>query len=461
MIDLLSSFIVIVLGLGAVSATIRGYPTAEKRIMMLSLLAHVIFTVLQITIARARFEGGDMTIYMQDGSLLARAIEVDPDRFGLYWFNLLFQREQDEVLPLLGAGSSTGSMVALTAALALVFRYSIYAAGLAVAIAACISKLFIYRTFREHLAAEHRNRLMIAILFVPSVVLWSSGIVKEAFALVGIGPVWFGMHLLLRGRWIKGPLFIALGGVLIQLVKPYTLFPLTVAMATWFAADRTHAAQKRVGPIRVRPLYIVLAALLILGGLVLIGQINPRYALENVSEDLTHHQRTGSAIRGESYYQGVDLDDTAPLTLGSQLTHAPVALFTALFRPFLFEARNAFSAVAALETTIFTVLAGRLLFRLRPRGALRDLFSHPILIAALVFVAIFGTGVSLATKNFGSLSRYRMPLIPFYAATILVLGASVQERSKLPIRRASRGPSRSVPRQEAIRGGQLVRGSKR
>jgi hypothetical protein len=36
-------------------------------------------------------------------------------------------------------------------------------------------------------------------------------------------------------------------------------------------------------------------------------------------------------------------------------------------------------------------------------------------------VLLFGTGVGLATTNLGTLMRYRMPLIPFFAMLLVAL----------------------------------------
>lgn len=429
--EILSSIVAVALGVMALFAVVRRFAGFEQRYIALSFLAHLGAALVQIWITHSLYEGGDMTIYMSDGSLLARAIEIDPWRFGTYWVNLLLQREQDEVLPLLGAGSSTGSMVAIAAALALAFRYSLNASGLIVASVACLSKVVMYRTFRDLLPQSHRRSLLIAILLIPSVVLWSSGIVKEAFVIIGLGPFWLGVHRFLQGKLVRGVILALLGAFLIQLVKPYTLLPLAMAAAVWIAADRTHAAQGRVGPIRVRPAYVLLGIGLVFAGVTLLGILNPRYAIENLGDDLSKHQQIGTIVRGGSYYTGVELDDEVATSLQWQIFHAPLALLTSLFRPLIFEARNGLAFVASLESTTFTILVFYLLYRQGPRNVAKALMSKPILIASFVFVIVFGTGVSLATKNFGSLSRYRMPLIPFYASIIFVLRPPFQRSTEV------------------------------
>jgi hypothetical protein len=80
-------------------------------------------------------------------------------------------------------------------------------------------------------------------------------------------------------------------------------------------------------------------------------------------------------------------------------------------------------------------------------GTLGGLFRSPFLVSSVVFILVFGVGVGLATRNLGSLSRYRMPMMPFYATTLLVLRRrgreAIEEARTRP--RALVAPRRSRP----------------
>src|SRR5690606_27940309 len=142
-------------------------------------------------------------------------------------------------------------------------------------------------------------------------------------------------------------------------------------------------------------------------------------------EDLAHHQRVGMYMTetmdsrggGASYY-AMGVDSTS---LAAQIAVAPLAVVTALFRPPPFEANNGLACAASLEALAGACLVVQIVIRTGPRRAFSTLMSTPVLAAALVFAILFGMGVGLATTNFGSLSRYRMPLIPFWATLVLVL----------------------------------------
>jgi hypothetical protein len=53
-------------------------------------------------------------------------------------------------------------------------------------------------------------------------------------------------------------------------------------------------------------------------------------------------------------------------------------------------------------------------------GTIRD---NPVLLFCIVFVITMGVAIGLASSNLGTLSRYRMPMMPFFAALLFVLTA--------------------------------------
>lgn len=423
--DLLASAIVLVAGIAGLGLMIRRYSRVEQRYMTFGFVAHILGAFAQIWITLGVYDGGgDMFTYMTEGSMVARAMEYQPEHFVPLWLDLLLQRDPEVALPIVGAGHATGSMVALTAALAIVFRYSIYAACLAVAIMAFFGKLALYRVFREELPREVHIRALVGILLVPSAVMWSSGLLKESFVAIGLGPLWLGVHRVLKGRLTRGLLLIVFGFIPIALCKPYTLFALTVSIGGWVAVDRLKA-RSSTGEVKLRPVYLVIGAGLVYAGVIALGRIYPVYSIENLGEDFARHQRLGGMAGGGSYYQ---IGDEGAMSLQKQIVFAPIALATTLFRPFIFEARNGLAFFASLEATAFTFLIGRAVLRTGPRDIFRTVLAKPVLFAGLLFVLTFGMAVGLATTNFGSLSRFRTPLIPFYAVFVLAIDAQAQRR---------------------------------
>jgi hypothetical protein len=107
---------------------------------------------------------------------------------------------------------------------------------------------------------------------------------------------------------------------------------------------------------------------------------------------------------------------------------APQAVNVSLFRPYLWEVNNPLMLLSGLESTVLLLLSLYILFRenIRVFTAIRqaDVFF------ALVFSITFAFAVGVSTYNFGTLVRYKIPMLPFFAlALILISDYSKRERN--------------------------------
>jgi hypothetical protein len=172
------------------------------------------------------------------------------------------------------------------------------------------------------------------------------------------------------------------------------------------------------------------------------GSLFPEYAPETISASFADRQEG---------WQQVDAGSTVELGSGKarmpiqQLQFVPIALVTSLFRPSIVDVRNPPTFFAAIESTLLA-LGVLSLFGADGRATVRRVFLRvPLLVFSGVFVLVFAIAVGLATSNLGSLSRYRMPMMPFYATILLVLRERMREtkaaqaevaRSLVPARRS-------------------------
>ncbi|MBK8410465.1 MAG: hypothetical protein IPL19_21145 [Sandaracinaceae bacterium] len=151
-----------------------------------------------------------------------------------------------------------------------------------------------------------------------------------------------------------------------------------------------------------------------MGILLLLGELYPRYALDTVTESITRQQELsilsdpgGSSFRDEASGGGQGG------ALGLALD-APYTIMTALLRPFVFESRSAMMLVNSVETTAILYLIVVAFVRTGRRELARWAWRSPDIIASVVFVLLFSLAVGLAATNLGTLSRYRLPMMPFY-----------------------------------------------
>ena len=172
-----------------------------------------------------------------------------------------------------------------------------------------------------------------------------------------------------------------------------------------------------------------------------VAKDDPRYALNNISRTV---YITANDIRywtGKDAGSGYELG-RVPETPAQMVQAFPSAVNVALFRPYLWEVRNPLMLALALESTLFLLLVIFLLIRSNVR-IVRLISSDGFLLFALVFVVGFAFAVGISTWNFGTLVRYKVPLMPFFASTVAIVLGKVKwdSRSTPPPVRESLNPA--------------------
>ena len=99
------------------------------------------------------------------------------------------------------------------------------------------------------------------------------------------------------------------------------------------------------------------------------------------------------------------------------LMNSPIALFSGLFRPFIFESSNLLQFLVAIENlgVLILLIIGTLKLRFRV------LFHNPYVIAALIYIVSLAILLAYATPNFGTLSRYKAGYWPFFVLLTLAV----------------------------------------
>ncbi|MGZ4157304.1 MAG: hypothetical protein ACXVED_09085, partial [Bacteroidia bacterium] len=133
----------------------------------------------------------------------------------------------------------------------------------------------------------------------------------------------------------------------------------------------------------------------------------------------------------QDYYGGnsFDIGDFEP-TLPGVLSKAHLAIAATLFRPYLWDAKNPVMLLSALENTYILLLTIFLLIRLKFLGFFSLIGENPLLLFSVMFSLFFAFSVGLATSNFGSLVRLKIPCIPFFVSSLFVLKYLYDQKRK-------------------------------
>lgn len=99
----------------------------------------------------------------------------------------------------------------------------------------------------------------------------------------------------------------------------------------------------------------------------------------------------------------------------------PQAVVVTLFRPFPWEARKVIVLLSALEALAFVYFTIKA-FRKKGIGKTFGLvMKDPNLLFCLIFSLIFAFAVGISSYNFGALSRYKIPCLPFFGAFLMIV----------------------------------------
>ena len=292
-------------------------------------------------------------------------------------------------------------------------------------------QLLLYRTFVAHYP-ERRFRVwwQAGVLFLPSLVLWSAGLFKDTLGVAGLGcAVWGIDRYVERGKVV--PMLVCGAGLyVLALYRAQVLAVLLAALVAWLvvaALAETRAApagrdEDAAGRRRAQVRRAVIGAAMAVGGVgvVSLGLIESRFSPAGVGEAISFE--LAQAARRAAAGSNLDAPLLTEVSVRGVLAAWPAALVVTLFRPFLWEAPGPFGLLAALENTailVFCARAGVLALR-RPRIVPRAL-GEPWVVAGLVFVALMGLVAAVAELNLGTISRYRVPLLPFLTAVLVAL----------------------------------------
>lgn len=414
--DPLKFVLVGAVGLLIVRALSNSWSSRERAIAGFALLAHIAAAVAQEIIYRYVYGGGDMMVYQWYGAHIADLIVASPGEYLPEALKLLFQQEHALPFRVIGSGSSTGSMSGLASLLTVVVGNELYVMGAVVGVASAVGLVMIHDDLRTELPTHLHARTAFALMLLPSVVFWTSALLKESVIMLPIALTTRGIvDVVRRRRLARGVALATIGGVGIALFKPYILAGFFAAFPAFYLA---HRASVQNVPFRISPSKSILAGVGAAVFLVAFGRLFEQYDVADLGAQLSIEQQNTLRAAGGSTYQLVTTDSTS---LASQLAFTPIAIFTTLFRPLIFEAHNAQALANALEATVLFVLFARGTVRRRLGSVVRFILDRPVLVLTQSYALVIAVGVGLATTNLGTLSRYRVPMYAHFAVVCVLL----------------------------------------
>ncbi len=369
------------------------------------------------------YGGGDTFSYHTHGSRLIWEAFMDSPFKGL---KLLFNSGNDyvNIYPyasriIFFADPSSYAIVKIAAIFDL-FTFSSYSAtAILFSVFSFIGMWMFFLTFYAQYPYLHRW-LALAAFFIPSVFFWGSGLLKDTITLGCLGMATHQIYKIFIDsnassyRW----LVLALALYLIYVIKIYILLTFIPAAILWVFLANLQSIRSLVLKIMLFPFVISIAAALAYFAMLKAGEDNEKYALGSLAKTAqvtAYDIRYWSGRNAGSGYSLGELDGT----FGSMLRLGPQAINVSLFRPYLWEVNNPLMLLSSLESFSLLCLCIFVLIKLNVK-VLRS-FADPNIFFALIFSLTFAFAVGVSTFNFGSLVRYKIPMLPYFLVAISLI----------------------------------------
>lgn len=256
-------------------------------------------------------------------------------------------------------------------------------------------------------------------IYIPSLLIWSSSIFKDTITFTALCWLFIcGYYIFIKPR--KLPLNIAgfiFSAFLIASVKVYIL----AAFLPFYIFYVFSALKGRIENPGLRtlitPIVLVVSVASIVAVMSNLGDILGNYALENVLEtaSLTYGY-IAELNAGSAYDLNVDYTSIPGL-----LKSVPAGINVTLFRPYPWEYLKPFTLFASLESMVLLYFTIKVLRKVGFKNFFSAVFNDPTIQFCLLFSLLFAFMVGISSSNFGTLVRYKIPILPFYTLFLALL----------------------------------------
>ena len=260
----------------------------------------------------------------------------------------------------------------------------------------------------------------IATLFLPSTCFWCTGITKDMIIYSAVIYLLIQLFTFLNKENLYSYRNLIFALLAIYLIISIRDFMLIAAVGPFFMALGARWSRKQTSGFSKFLIQFLFIGVVLFGVVQFLGsEKGQEFAKE--AEVIQTDLNTNSTYSDNRYDLGIT--DFSPAGMFRAM---PISIFTAFYRPFLWEPGSLFIKISALEAFVFLILTIRLLFSGALISSLREIRNNELLMASLIFALILGFFAGYTSGLFGVLVRFKAPLLPFL---YLVLNYKMEEET--------------------------------
>lgn len=262
------------------------------------------------------------------------------------------------------------------------------------------------------------NKIACACLFLPSNIIIGSGFLKETLAIFLTGSVFLNIIKILElGKSpVRNLLSVGIFIYFLFVLKSYIALSIiisTIILMVLKPLLHIHSLSKR----------IIITLILVVVGIAIsffcykiISTTNSYYNLRSIAVHANFFQNNYELLdpSGEKTFDigSIEVSETG------LLKKAPIAVFSTLFRPFPWEAHNLLSFLVSFENIFLFIITIMVILQCKIKNFIFIFFNNPYIAFCCIMTLSLSFIIGVTTFNFGTLIRYRLPLIPFYLVAL-------------------------------------------
>jgi hypothetical protein len=245
-------------------------------------------------------------------------------------------------------------------------------------------------------------KVYVAVFLVPSVVFWSSGILKESLLIFAMGIFCFLIFRLALDKKIKYLIYLLFPFGLLVLLKFYVFVAFFPAIMGWYFSQTT-----RLKWFAYPLVFFALSAVAFI-----LGISNPDY---NFIDILVRKQHDFIQMSIAFKVNSAIHMDYLENTIFSIISAVPLGIVNSLTRPWPNEIKNFLFVPAVLENLTLLFL---IVFALIQKKK-SSLNSFNFIVFCFLFTFLLYAIIGISTPILGALVRYKIPAMPFLTIAIL------------------------------------------
>lgn len=304
-----------------------------------------------------------------------------------------------------GLFNDNRTVIRINALLMFVSQGNIFIHHLAAAFMSLYTGVLIYKVFLFYFPRRSRS-LIIGIFLIPSLVFWSSAMLKETIALLGIALLLYGVLFFYRLRLWKSLLYIFLGFIVLSTIKIYVLAALLPVILAFFISRQWRYISPWKIYVSIYALAIITVVLSHIVGIIPIIETVVNKRNDFISDILYY----GLA---ESY---IPIGKLEP-TLMAVVKETPIALWRAISLPLPWDVRKLIEVIPAIENIVLLILIFLATVGLKKSSKKQT----NIILFSLFFSLGIVWFIGLTTPVVGAIVRYKVPMMPFLYTSLLLI----------------------------------------